>query len=295
MTDISEEDLTIKESEAVRKAAQEKLRQAGGVGGANAAYNPYLNPYAANYGMLDLGAGLYDDADLDEDDIDAPPRQLAARERILQQQRARIARQGRERVHAIRARLDAARAETHVARAQVLQARAAAQAATRVAPAPAGRRARTLDNPRRGSLGHGLGGHIAGHGVQTHLAQPQPMYQGLGHPHPHQAPQMGLQDSMIGYMPIYGMQMPGAGLFPHQHAPAPVPRADLATRATPYGNVHAALGDVPPCGYGNQLGVVGGTPVAPQPGGDPGPGPGRVLGARNNGLGDQQGHFDAFF
>ena len=153
----------------MRKAAQAKLRQAGGAGGANVAHNHYAgyNPYAAypnpaHYGMLDFEAGLDDNADLNEDDDDAPLRRIAAQDRILQMRaRVAVARQGQE-LRAIRARLDAARAEPQAARARVeaerearvqaqreaqrevqreaqrdvLRARAAELAAIRAAPAP---------------------------------------------------------------------------------------------------------------------------------------------------------------
>ncbi|PIA88930.1 E3 ubiquitin-protein ligase [Cercospora beticola] len=242
--DITEEDLKIKESDAVRKATQAKIGQQGGVRG------PPGFP-GGDYGLFNRGAGLDIDADLDDEDHDDP------------QFRAAVRRQ-RARAHA-RAMMVGRAARAN--RVGALQAQAGA---VRV-PNRAGGANAALDNPR-GPLGHGLGGHIAGHGAQAHLARPQPVYQGLAHPHPLQAPQLGMPN-MVGYMPIYGLQRPDVGQLAQQ---APV---------LPLGNAAPhRYGDAP---HGLQAAAADRHLERDH-------GPGYVLGARNNGLGGQQGLFDAF-
>ncbi|KAF2216827.1 hypothetical protein CERZMDRAFT_92898 [Cercospora zeae-maydis SCOH1-5] len=244
--DITEEDLKIKESDAVRKASQAKIGQQGGARG------PHVP-----LGLLNFGAGLDVDADLDNEDYDAPNLLLhAARRRI----RARV-----------QARAMAVDRAVRRDRMGELRAQFAAHAPDRAGGANGG-----PNNPR-GSLGHGLGGHVAGHGAQAHLARPQPVYQGLIHPHPLQAPQLGMP-GMVGYMPIYGVQGPAVGQLP-QHALA-------AGNAAP--PVYAANAQR----YGHAPHGVQGATADPQLERDRGPG--YVLGVRNNGLGPRHGLFNAF-
>ncbi|USW57265.1 Putative TRIAD supradomain-containing protein [Septoria linicola] len=267
--DITEDDLKIQESDAVRKATQDKIRRLGAANGAP------LGILGGDYGLLDFGAGLDDDdfADLDDEEDDAPLQQIAAIQRGI-----RAGREARE------GRLQREMQRLRERQRQLLRARrppAAVGAGARVAQA---------DNAR-GPLGHGLGGHIAGHGIQAHLAQPPRMYQGLAHPHPHQAPKLGMPNNMIGYMPIYGMQMPGVPRFP-QRAPVVQPAPIAPQTNAAQHEDHAAQPD--PFGRGYTLGGAQAAPAVPQPGDANIQGPGRVLGARNNGLGGRQGLFDAF-
>lgn len=199
--DMSEEDLTIKESDAVRQAAQHKARQAGDA-------HPARGPYDGDYGLFGFVRPRLREGANDNDGInDGLLRYYMA------QPLGELA-QGRNELNLIRARVAAERARLQAQRAQRIRADAVrvrletrALAALQAEQDPPRR-----VNPIGGALGHGLGGHIAGHGVQAHVARRAAMYQGRD---PRRAPQGGVHDEMAGYLP-----MPGAGRLPHHEAPA---------------------------------------------------------------------------
>lgn len=264
---MSEEDLAINESDAVRQASQQRARQAG--------------PYGGNYGLFGFDRGRLRNGANDNEGIDdGLLRYFAAQDHMAPLP------QGRNELNLIRYRVAAERARLQARRAQIIRDEAVRVRleldALQVEQDPIRR-----GTPIGGALGHGLGGHIAGHGVQAHVARRAAMYQGRD---ALRAPQGGVQYEMAGYMPMYGMQMPGAGRFPHHEAPA----GTQANAVTPDGTAPHTTAH----GLGNMLGVVGaGTPAPPAAAAaaaaaddddSVAAGPDHALGAQNNGFGGGQ-------